>query len=72
MTSLGKKATIQQLTTMLTTSKNVLFPGHNQLLTTSTYDPSLAGARVIIKVKDHQHKWLAGGCNLEIGHFRGG
>ena len=26
---LGKKATINQLTTMLTTSKNVLFPGHN-------------------------------------------
>ena len=30
-----KKATINQLTTMLSTSKNVLFPGHNHLLTTS-------------------------------------
>ena len=26
--SLGKKATIHQVTTMLATSKNVLFPGH--------------------------------------------
>ena len=35
---------------MLATSKNVLFPGHNHLLTTQTDDPSLAGARVIISV----------------------
>ena len=27
--TLGEKATIQQLTTMLSTSENVLFPGHN-------------------------------------------
>ena len=26
---MGKKDTIQQVTTMLATSKNVLFPGHN-------------------------------------------
>ena len=26
-------------------------------------------ARVIIKVKGHQYRWLAGGYNLEIGHF---
>ena len=32
-----KKATIHQLTT----SKNVLFPGHNHLLTTGADDPSL-------------------------------
>ena len=32
----AKKATIHQVTTMLATSKNVLFPGHNQLLTTGT------------------------------------
>ena len=49
---LGKKATTHQLTTMLSTSKNVL-----------------AGARAIIKVKGHQHRWLAGGYDLEIGHF---
>ena len=30
---------------MLTTSKSVLFPGHNHLLTTGTDDPSLAGWR---------------------------
>ena len=38
---LCKKATINQVTTMLATSKNVIFPGHNHLLTTSTDDPSL-------------------------------
>ena len=36
--SLGKKATIHQVTTMPVTSKNVLFSGHNHLLTTSTDD----------------------------------
>ena len=69
---LRKKATIHQVTTMLTTSKNVLFPGQNHLLTTNTDDPSLAGTQEIIKVSGHQHRWLAGGYNiydLEIGHF---
>ena len=46
---------------MLATSKNVLFPGHNHLLTTSIDDPSLADAQVIIKVLGHQYQWLAGG-----------
>ena len=36
--ALGKKATIHEVTTMLSTSKNVLFPGHNHLLTTGTGD----------------------------------
>ena len=40
--TLCKKATIHQVTTMLTTSKNVLFTGHNHLLTTSADDPSLS------------------------------
>ena len=56
----GQKAIIHQLATMLSTSKHVLFKGHNHLLTT---------ARVIIKVLGHQHWWLAGGYDLEIGHF---
>ena len=47
----GQRATIHQLTTMLSTSKNVLYPGHNQL-------PS---PRAIIKMSGHQHRWLAGG-----------
>ena len=64
-----KKDTIQQVTTMLA---NVLFPDHNHLLTTSTDDPSLAGAQAIIKVLGHQCQWLAGGYDLEIGHFRSG
>ena len=36
-----KKATIHQLTTRLATSKIVLFPGHNHLLTTGADDPTL-------------------------------
>ena len=63
------KATIRQVTTMLATSKNVLFPSHSHLLTTSTGDPSLPGTQAIIKVSRHQYLWLAGGYNLEIGHF---
>ena len=56
---------------MLSTSKNVLFPGHNHLLTTSADDPALL--RVITKVKGLQHPWLAGGYDLEVGDiFRGG
>ena len=54
---------------MLATSKNVLFPGHNYLLTNGTDDPSLTIPRAIIKVSDHQFRWLAGGYDLEIGHF---
>ena len=58
---------------MLATSKNVLFPGHNHLLTTGTDSPSLliitlTVARAIIKVLSHQHRWLAGCYDLEIGH----
>ena len=29
----------------------------------------LAGARAIIKVSGHQYQWLAGGYDMEIGHF---
>ena len=48
---------------MLATSKNVLFPGHNHLLTTGIDDLTL------IKVKGHPYRWLAGGYDVEIGHF---
>ena len=57
---------------MLATSKHVLFPGHNHLLTTATDNPSLAGARVIIKVSGHQYRWLACGYDLEKDIFRSG
>ena len=63
------KTAIHQVTTMLATSKNVLCPGHSHLLTTSADDPTLWGVRWIIKVKSHQHRWLAGGYDLEKGHF---
>ena len=59
--TLGRKAAIHPVTTMLATSKNVLFPGHNHLLTTGADDPSLAGTCAIIKILGHQHRWLAGG-----------
>ena len=39
--TLGKKATIHQVTTILTTSKNVLYPGQNHLLITGADDPTL-------------------------------
>ena len=32
---------IHQVTSMLATSKNILFPGHNDLLITGTYDLTL-------------------------------
>ena len=64
--SLCKKPIIHQVTNMLATSKCVLFPGHNHLLTTDTDDPSLAGAQAVIKVSGHQYLWLAGGYEMEI------
>ena len=39
--SLGKKAVIPQPTAMVSTSKDVLFPGDNHLLTTGADDPTL-------------------------------
>ena len=39
--SLCKQATIHQVTTMLATSKNGLFPGHNHLLIIGTDDLTL-------------------------------
>ena len=50
-----QKNTIHHVTTMLATSENVLFLGHNHLLTTGADDPTLimarAQARVIIKMR---------------------
>ena len=50
---------------MLVTSTNVLYVGHNHLLTTGTSidDPTL------LEVSGHQYWWLASGYDLEIGHF---
>ena len=57
-----KKATIHQLTTMLSISTNAIFPGHSHPLTIGVDDSSLiitlAGAWTIIKVSGHQHWWL--------------
>ena len=56
---------------MLATSK-VLFLGHNHLVTIGIDDPSLADARAIINVSGNYYWWLAGGYDLEIGHFHMG
>ena len=48
------------------------FQVSNHLLTTGTDDPSIAGARVIIKVSGDQSQWLAGGYDLGIGIVRSG
>ena len=48
---------------MLATSNNVLFPGHNHLLTTGADDPSLW---LFIKMLGHQHWLLTGGYDIEI------
>ena len=66
---LDKKSSVQQLTTMLATSKNVLFPGHNPPLTTGADDPTLWLSPKHQQVKGHQHTWFAGGYDLETGHF---
>ena len=67
----AQKATIHQVTTMLSTSKNVLFPGHNHLLTTGTDDSTLStDLPEHQRVKGHQYQWFAGGYHLEIVHFQ--
>ena len=72
--TLHKKTTIHQVSTMLATSKNVVFPGHNHHANHQYWWPftliiTLAGVWAIIKVLDHQYWWLAGGYDLEIGRF---
>ena len=67
--SLRKKATIHQVTTMLDNSKNVLFPGHNHLLTTCTDEPTLWLSPEHKQVKGHQYQSLVGDYDLEIGPF---
>ena len=58
---------------MLATSKNVLFPGHNHLLTTGTDGMALiiarVPARVIIKVNCQQYRLLAGSYDLKISYL---
>ena len=69
--TLRKKVTIHQLTTILATSNNDQFPGHNHLLTTGADDPlfKLLPEHQIIKANGHQLRFSAGGYDLEIGHF---
>ena len=55
---------------MLATSKNVLFPGHNYLLTTGIDDRHFDYHQIAREpVKGHQYQWLVGGHDLEIGQF---
>ena len=56
---------------MLATSKNVLFPGHNHLLTTGADDPSIWLSPERQWVMGHQkHQWLGGGYDPDKGHFQ--
>ena len=64
--SLRQNATRHQVTSILATSKSVLFPGHNHLLTTGTDDSTLI---IGWAPASHQYRWLAGGYDLEIEHF---
>ena len=57
-----KRADIDNTLCMTTAQKSHYPPGNH-------HDIHLAGTRVIIKVKGHQHLWLAGGYDLAIGHF---
>ena len=52
--SLWKKATVHQVTTMLAASKNVLFQGHNHVLTTGTDDPTRWLLPELLRVKGHE------------------
>ena len=54
--TLHKKAAIHPVTTILATSKNVLFPGHNHLLITGAANPTLLPERQ--QVKGHHYWWL--------------
>ena len=51
---------------MLATSKHVLFPGHNHLLTNGTDDLALRLSPERQRVKGHQYKWLADDYDLEV------
>ena len=52
-----KKAIIHQVTTMLTTSKNALFPGHNHQLTTITDDLTFDLSSEHKRVNGYQYQW---------------
>ena len=62
----SQKSTIHQVTTILDTSKYVLFPGRNHL---STDDPTLWTSPERQRVQGDQYQGLAGGYDSEIGHF---
>ena len=55
--TLGKKVTMHLVTTMLATSKNVLFPGPNHLITTGADDVTLWLSPKCQHVKGHQYRW---------------
>ena len=67
--TLRKRATILQVTTILITSKNVLFPGYNHLITTGADDLTLLLLPEPQWVRGPQYRWLVGGYDLEIIHL---
>ena len=68
--SLGKKFSINQVTTMQAISKIVLFPGHNHVLTTSADgNPSRNRSPCCWCLGDNQSVGSSGSYDLEIGYF---
>ena len=51
----NENPTIHQVTNMLATSKTVIYPGYNHLLTTGTDDPTLWLSPEHQRVKGHQY-----------------
>ena len=64
-----KKATIHQVTTMLTATKNVLLPGHSHLLTTGTDDLCQWHLDDNKSVRSSGPVAIVGGYDLQIRHF---
>ena len=57
---------MHQGTTMLATSKNVLFPANHRYWWPNTLIITLASTLATAIVSSHQYQWLAGGYDLEM------
>ena len=69
ISTLCKKATIHQVTTMLAATKNVLHPGHSHLLTTGTDDLCQWHLCDNESARSSGPMAITGGYDLEIRHF---
>ena len=59
-----------QIKSRIDTQFGIIFSSYSEaIMGKYPYTYTKQFARVIIKVKGHQYWWLAGGDNLERGHF---